>query len=308
MNPQHLHSALQANDEMNTSIEKVGVSTHELDENMHAIEKLNHEVEKLLRNITSIAHQTRLLALNASIEADKAGGAGLRFKVVANEVKTLSLRCSETAESTGKLLHEVSGKSRKGLDLSTRVNEDFKEVILHQQELAVALHSIESGGGMEESLTENAVSGEADTRPSVVASRAGAKRFAFDPATMATGVESVDLEHRKLIDMVNQLDDACSRGAGKQEVEKMLDFLAEYVVKHFTGEEAHMERLNCRVAKQNEKAHQDLLAKYSDWRKNYDAKGASISMVADLSAVLKQWLVGHICKVDTCLRDCVGAN
>ena len=85
----------------------------------------------------------------------------------------------------------------------------------------------------------------------------------------------------------------------------MLDFLAEYAVQHFTGEEAHMERLNCVVAKKNEQAHQDLLSKYSDWRQKYDAKGASISMVAELSAVLKQWLTGHICKVDVCLKDCV---
>jgi len=122
---------------------------------------------------------------------------------------------------------------------------------------------------------------------------------------MATGVESVDSEHQKLIEMVNQLDDACARGAGKQEVSKMLDFLSEYVVQHFTGEEAHMERLHCPSAMQNEQAHQDLLTKYSAWRKNFDSKGASISMVAELSATLKQWLVGHICKVDVCMRDCV---
>lgn len=305
MNPQHLRSALHANDEMNASIEKVGASTQELDENMHAIEKLNHEVEQLLRNITSIAQQTRLLALNASIEADKAGHAGLRFKVVANEVKTLSLRCSETAESTGKLLHEVSGKSTKGLNASIRVKKDFGEIILHQQELAMALQSIQSGGDIQDDTAANIASGETSIRPPVVTSKTGSQRFAFDPATMTTGVESVDTEHRKLIDMVNQLDDACARGAGKQEVEKMLDFLSDYVVKHFSSEESHMHRLGCSSEEQNKKAHKALLDKYTEWRNAYNTKGASLSMVGELSAILKQWLVGHICKIDTCLRTCV---
>lgn len=298
MSHPHLKSALRTNDEMNSAVEKVATSATQMDEYMRAIEKLNHQVEKLLHNITSIAQQTRLLALNAAIEAEKAGTLGHRFKVVANEVKTLSVRCSETSESTGKLLTDVMDRSQKGLEVSARLQIDFKEVVRLQQNLTTQLFSIET-------TDETTSSSPLATGASASATTSDTSRFAFDPATMTTGVESVDQEHRMLIDMVNKLDDACARGAGKEEVGQMLDFMAQYVVKHFSSEEAHMERLECPSAKDNKIAHAALLKKYTEWKQAYDAKGASLSMVAELSSILKKWLVGHICKIDTCMRTCL---
>ena len=75
------------------------------------------------------------------------------------------------------------------------------------------------------------------------------------------------------------LDRPCSEGKGREEIDKMLDFMGEYVVDHFSHEEGVMIKHRCSVSGKNKRAHENLLQKYTTWRKDYDASGASLAMV-----------------------------
>ncbi len=126
----------------------------------------------------------------------------------------------------------------------------------------------------------------------------------FDPESMGTSEQTIDDQHRKLIEIINRLEEAEEQNHGPAEIKPVLDFMERYVIDHFKYEEQLMETRKCSAAKKNIEAHRALVEKYTEWRKAYEAGGSKTAMVAELHEFLSKWIVGHICRVDTCLRDC----
>ena len=82
----------------------------------------NSQVSGLVKDISGIALQSRLLALNASIEAARAGQHGAAFNVVADEFGKLALRCSENAKSTTALLTNSVAMNSAGTEYLARLD------------------------------------------------------------------------------------------------------------------------------------------------------------------------------------------
>lgn len=105
------------------------------DERVRQLTQSVSEIDKVLSLITAIAEQTNLLALNATIEAARAGEAGKGFAVVASEVKELA---SQTARAT----HEIAGQIR-GIQDSTEGTvgaiRTIGKTITDVQEIAAAI-------------------------------------------------------------------------------------------------------------------------------------------------------------------------
>lgn len=103
------------------------------------------EISAIVDAIDEIAYQTRILSLNASIEAAHAGGAVDGFSVIAGEVKSLAMRTSEAAGRTGRLIEETVHQVGEGEELANRTLDIFDAVTSRVLQAEESLKSCRAG-------------------------------------------------------------------------------------------------------------------------------------------------------------------
>ena len=108
------------------AIDALAEQLNEANQTVQALAEQSEQVSKVLEVIGSIAGQTNLLALNAAIEAARAGEAGRGFAVVADEVRNLAQR---TADSTREI-HDILGRLQQDSQTAARVMQSSREAAL----------------------------------------------------------------------------------------------------------------------------------------------------------------------------------
>lgn len=116
----------------------------ELVELTDSISKRAEGVESILGDIGAIAKQTNLLALNAAIEAARAGEAGRGFAVVADEVRDLSARTSQFSQQIANVMQGMRGSVQQTEEAIARMaSQDMNFALESKREVEQVLASIE---------------------------------------------------------------------------------------------------------------------------------------------------------------------
>ncbi|WP_313210559.1 methyl-accepting chemotaxis protein [Stutzerimonas nitrititolerans] len=127
-----------------SSITRLANEIQQAAQAIHLVESHSQDISRVLEVIRSIAEQTNLLALNAAIEAARAGEQGRGFAVVADEVRGLASRTSSATAEIQTMITTLQASSQQAVELMQRSRDQAKSSVRHAGEAEQSLLGINS--------------------------------------------------------------------------------------------------------------------------------------------------------------------
>jgi len=137
----------KAGDVVDQVVQDVQSLSDEMSHSMAAVNRLvenSTNISSILETIKSIAEQTNLLALNAAIEAARAGEQGRGFAVVADEVRTLASRTQGSAEEIEELISDVQTNIENAVKTMESNRDMVEKTVSSSGQVGDALGSIQT--------------------------------------------------------------------------------------------------------------------------------------------------------------------
>lgn len=129
--------------------------------------------------------------------------------------------------------------------------------------------------------------------------------FAWDDK-LKTNHFAIDNDHRKLVDLVNQLGEAMQSGKGREICGKVLSDLIAYTKTHFAMEERLMDTHKYAKATDHKAEHAKLLKDVLEFKAKFDS--GALTVTAGLLTFLRDWLIRHISQSDKVLAATIAAK
>jgi hemerythrin len=118
--------------------------------------------------------------------------------------------------------------------------------------------------------------------------------------SLCMGLPEIDRQHRKLIGMINQLDEATRAGEGKNVISEILDELIIYSATHFRMEEKYFDQFGYADSEIHKQEHAALAEKVDNFAAELNsADGDRLrAVIAELTAFLGMWWKYHLLETD----------
>lgn len=324
------------------SIEQIQHRIINLKETMGQLGEQADSISQIMTVITDIADQTNLLALNAAIEAARAGEAGRGFAVVADEVRKLAEKTMQATKEVGGAVQLIQTHAHENVQAVDAAAEDIvistqaatesgqfmEEIVNIVEETAMQVSSIataseeqsaaseeinraisdvtriatETAGDMNKSanaLTEiHSLVEELDSMVHSLSSgdvekAASNNGLLFEWTNdLSVGLKTIDVQHKRLVDLINNLHKAMKERRTQKEMLSVVDELRDYTVTHFKTEEELFARYNYPDTPGHIEQHEKFVEQVLEFGDALRSGKATVTM--DVMRFLKKWLTGHI--------------
>jgi len=326
------HSGSQLVQSSSRLMEGIAQRVNVSSQTVESLGKRSDQIGAIVNTIQDIADQTNLLALNAAIEAARAGEQGRGFAVVADEVRALAERTTKATKEIAAMIKAIqsetlsavnsmsegvdevkrgtaeTGRSGEALeDILNKINElsmQISQVATAAEEQTATTHEITSNIQMiTDVVNRNVENSHSTTLATSTLARevdnlhelVGHFRLSKAlewDASFATGVSKYDDQHKVLFNMVNDLADAMQQKKSKEAVGRVLNGLAEYTINHFADEERSFAQTHYPEESQHKALHKKLLDQVTDLIGKFNA---GVPLIAqDVINFLQDWLINHI--------------
>src|SRR5690554_1225309 len=153
------------------TIEVIGGLSEQVEQGVSVIEKLgsdSRQIDSVLEVIREIADQTNLLALNAAIEAARAGEAGRGFAVVADEVRTLASRTQKSTQEIQETIERLQSGAGNAVKLIGSISERSEATVAETRKVNGALQKINQAVSTINDMRSEEHTSELQSRPHLV--------------------------------------------------------------------------------------------------------------------------------------------
>ena len=116
--------------------------------------------------------------------------------------------------------------------------------------------------------------------------------------SLSVGVKLIDEQHKTLIQQLNSITAAIEVRQGEREIIKALGFLADYADLHFSTEEKYMRENSYPGLKDHLPKHAEFRSTLAQLEQDLEEDGATPALADSINALLLNWLINHIRKVD----------
>ncbi|WP_394223635.1 methyl-accepting chemotaxis protein [Alteromonas gracilis] len=147
-----------------TSIQQLAENVRETADVIARLESDSNKVGSVLDVIKGIAEQTNLLALNAAIEAARAGEQGRGFAVVADEVRTLASRTQQSTEEIQSTIEQLQNAAHSAVEVMARGTEQASSSVETANKAGSSLETITSTIGRINQMNEQIAHNTEDQR------------------------------------------------------------------------------------------------------------------------------------------------
>jgi len=191
--------------EVSVAIEELATILDQATSRVNQVSSDSESIETVIEVINAIAAQTNLLALNAAIEAARAGEHGRGFAVVADEVRSLATRTQESTQEIRDMIGKLQNGTQDAADIMQRSRSLAQVTVAQTRDSQVALGKISQEVGAINAM--NAQIASASVQQSAAAEEVAQNVTRIHSSTVqsAAGSEQVEHSNHELAELADRL-------------------------------------------------------------------------------------------------------